>query len=154
MWKRIISFAHRLGFTHNEAAVIVFLSVIIVAGSILSELRSRNSSPRRDVRTAYETTDSVFARRAALAEDAGTDAAAPEVNATPDDLTAQTVLVNLNTASEQELTTLPGIGPVTAKRIIRYREDHGPFRKADQLMQVKSIGEKKFEHIRQFITVE
>lgn len=62
--------------------------------------------------------------------------------------------INLNTASAQELETLPGIGEVKAQAIIDYREQEGPFQTIDQVMEVKGIGEKTFESIRDLITVE
>lgn len=62
-------------------------------------------------------------------------------------------LVNINTASLEELCTLDGIGEVIAGRIIEYREENGPFTSADELINVKGIGEKKLEDIRDRICV-
>lgn len=59
--------------------------------------------------------------------------------------------VNINTASSEELQTLPGIGPAIAARIIEYRESFGPFRTTDDLRSVKGIGEKTFEKIKDLI---
>ncbi len=61
--------------------------------------------------------------------------------------------VNINTASWEELTALDGIGDVLAKRIVAYREQNGPFSSAEELMEISGIGEKKFQAIREQITV-
>ena len=62
--------------------------------------------------------------------------------------------VNLNTADQAALEALPGIGPGTASDIIEYRVAHGPFKQAEDIMNVKGIGRKTFEKIRDLITVE
>ncbi|UCF36451.1 MAG: helix-hairpin-helix domain-containing protein [Acidobacteriota bacterium] len=61
--------------------------------------------------------------------------------------------VDLNTADSAELETLPGIGAAIAKRIIEYREENGPFRRPEDLMNVRGIGEKKFLALRDLVTV-
>jgi len=61
-------------------------------------------------------------------------------------------LVNINTASEPELETLNGVGPVTAAAIIRYRTQHGPFRSVDDLVNVSGIGPVTLEELRPFVT--
>ena len=61
--------------------------------------------------------------------------------------------VNINTASEDELETVPGIGPSTAEKIIEYRKQHGGFTSIDELRAVKGIGEKKLEKMRPFVKV-
>ena len=61
-------------------------------------------------------------------------------------------LVNINTATSQELEALPGIGQTYAARIIAYRESQGPFTEPAQIMQVKGIGEVCYERIRTYIT--
>mgnify|MGYP002619710305 CR=1 FL=1 len=61
-------------------------------------------------------------------------------------------LLDLNRATQAELETLPGIGPVTAASIITYREQ-SPFRAVDELQQVTGIGPKRLETIRDMVTV-
>ena len=61
--------------------------------------------------------------------------------------------VNLNTASVEELVTLPGIGPSYAKRIVDYREKNGGFKRVEDLLNVQGIGEKTLEKIRDRVTV-
>ena len=61
--------------------------------------------------------------------------------------------ININTANEEELTKLPRIGPVMAKRIVEFRSEHGGFKKAEELMNVKGIGEKTFDKLSSLITI-
>lgn len=64
-------------------------------------------------------------------------------------------LININTASEEELIeNLNGIGPAMAKKIIEYRENNGGFSSIEELMNIKGIGEKKFEKLKGSVTVE
>lgn len=62
-------------------------------------------------------------------------------------------LVNLNTATIADLETLPGIGPALAQRIIDFRESNGGFRTVDDLLEVPGIGAKKFEELKDHVTV-
>jgi competence ComEA-like helix-hairpin-helix protein len=63
-------------------------------------------------------------------------------------------LVNINTAAASELEKLPGIGKVMAERIVAQREQHGPFRRAEHLMLVRGISDRKFREIRPMIVAE
>jgi competence protein ComEA len=61
--------------------------------------------------------------------------------------------INLNTATVAQLETLPGVGPAVAARILEYRQKNGNFKKIEELMNVKGIGEKSFLKIKALITV-
>ena len=61
--------------------------------------------------------------------------------------------VDLNAATVDQLTTIPGIGRVTAERIVQWREQNGPFRRAEDLMKVKGIGDKSFDKLRPYVKV-
>ena len=66
---------------------------------------------------------------------------------------APTEKVNLNTATVEQLTALPGVGPTLAARIVEYREKTGQFGSAQELLNVKGVGEKNFQKIEQWLTV-
>jgi competence protein ComEA len=61
--------------------------------------------------------------------------------------------IDINTATAEELDTLPGVGEVTAAKIIEYRQQHGPFQTVEAIMDVPGIGEAKFDAMRELITV-
>ena len=61
--------------------------------------------------------------------------------------------INLNTASATDLEALPGIGAKTAARIVEYRQKNGPFKKIEELMNVRGVGEKNFLKLKGQITV-
>ena len=61
--------------------------------------------------------------------------------------------VDINHADVTELSKLPGVGEQVAKRIIAYREENGPFEKAEELMNVRGIGEKSFLKLQPHVTL-
>jgi competence protein ComEA len=63
-------------------------------------------------------------------------------------------VVNLNTADASQLAFLPYVGEKAAERILEYRKAHGSFAKVTDLMEVKGFGEKSFERVRPYLTVE
>jgi comEA protein len=65
-----------------------------------------------------------------------------------------TIRVDLNRASEVELTRVPGIGPALAKRIVQFRDQHGPFQRVEDIMKVRGIGEKSFLKLRPYLVVQ
>lgn len=62
-------------------------------------------------------------------------------------------MVSINKAGNEELQLVRGIGPALAERIIQYREEHGPFRKVEDLANVRGIGEAKFQKIKDQISI-
>ena len=82
----------------------------------------------------------------APAEAAGT--AGPDA-----EVTGSGALVDLNTATAEQLDKLPGVGPVLAEHILDWRSAHGRFDSADQLREVSGIGPSKFADLRPLVTV-
>ena len=62
--------------------------------------------------------------------------------------------IDINTASPQELEKLPGVGWGIAERIVAHREQYGHFRRAEHLMMVRGISDRKFRQLRAMIVVE
>jgi competence protein ComEA len=62
-------------------------------------------------------------------------------------------VVNVNTASAEQLSLLPRVGPAIAQRIVEFREHNGAFKSAEQLMLVRGIGEATFELIKPYVAI-
>jgi comEA protein len=62
--------------------------------------------------------------------------------------------IDLNTATSEQLQRLPGVGPVTAQRILDYRKKSGPFQSVDDLLAVKGLSTKRLEKIRPYVMVK
>ena len=62
--------------------------------------------------------------------------------------------ININTADLSELDSLPGFGQVTAQKIIEYRQEYTKFNSIEELMNIKGIGEKKFNNVKDYIYVQ
>lgn len=63
-------------------------------------------------------------------------------------------VININTATQEELDTLPGIGPATAAKIIAYRKEKGKFKQKEEIKEVSGIGEAKYEKIKEYISIK
>ncbi|BAF59035.1 hypothetical membrane protein [Pelotomaculum thermopropionicum SI] len=109
------------------------------------------AAPVSDGKTVYVPQKSQATQTGppAAANKAGTAPAA----ATAKQNTPSSQLVNINTADQGQLDTLPGIGPALAQRIIQYRESNGPFKTIEELKNVSGIGDKNFENLKDKITV-
>jgi competence protein ComEA len=63
-------------------------------------------------------------------------------------------LVHINRATREELEALPGVGPALAARILEQRERYGPFRRAEHLMLVRGVSERRFLQLRPFVSAD
>ena len=79
--------------------------------------------------------------------------ASPAQEKAADAKAAPAQVVNLNTAPVEQLERLPGVGPKTAARILEYRQKNGGFKKIEELMNVRGIGEKAFLKMKGQLTV-
>lgn len=100
----------------------------------------------------YEPADSKPAAIAVVRDTLPSDSL--ETEQTPEDeLAGETTSerINVNTATAEVLQSLPGIGPVYARRIIEYRQENGHFTGAEELINIKGIGKKRLEKLKPFI---
>jgi len=125
----------------RERAVLVFLIVVLLAGAGVSAFRR------------YRLQQNLKAVRVAIVQDSTARLQSSVSGSATPDPGSPTPFLDLNTASASELDLLPGIGPALAQRIIEYRTKQGGFRTVDELLKVSGIGPKKFEAIRERITV-
>jgi len=77
----------------------------------------------------------------------------PPARAVPTAAAASKSPININTATAAELEGLPGIGARTAARIVEYRQKNGPFKKVEELMNVRGVGEKSFLKLKPQLTL-
>lgn len=130
-----------LALTGTERKVAMFLVGAFIVGSGIRLFRETFPPDRS---AEYRSSDSTFAALSAA------PAAGNHGNRVP---SQQQGLLDINTASKEQLVTLPGIGQVTAERIILYRDENGPFSTAEELRNIKGISKRKLETIKPLIIV-
>ncbi len=170
----------RLGITRGDLTILTFVTATALAGFLyttffdarppLVEQREMRQMVRRhdsivalhrearlaDLRQSAAAPDSAPAWTPLTSEDAERDeivekAAAPSASSGKKE--ALTGPININSASKDALMKLPGVGEKTAEAIIAMRT-HLPFRKPEDIMNVKGIGEKKFEKMKAYIAIK
>lgn len=129
----------RIALTGTEKKVFGFLLITFTVG--LGIRFYRQTFPESH-KFDYRTSDSTFA------------ALSVALDKEPESRSVQPgSRVNLNEATKKQLMALPGIGEVTAERILLYREELGAFTSIDQLRKVKGMSKKKLEHLKPLITI-
>ena len=141
MLKRI---ADWIALTNTERKVVLFLVVTLLAGAGIRLYQATfPSAPQFD----YRASDSTFAALNAAPEDSSFGA----INEGIDNASGK---LNINTATKQQLLDLPGVGEVTAKRILTYRAEIGKFSNVDELRAIKGMSKKKLENLKPLITTQ
>ncbi len=146
-------FNQTFGFTPTESKVVFFLVIMFVLGF---GMRIFAPGGRNRAQFDYKRLDSIFEARSAATippETSMTVRTSEEESGPAVHVKQAPAVVDINTATKEELVSLPGIGEAMAKRIIAFRQEHGKLRSVDDLKKVKGIGAKKFEQIAPYCIV-
>ncbi len=161
--------AQKLRFTVQELRVLIFIIAVFLVGfSYKNIFLNEETPPYREF--DYSETDSLFNSINEEYKKSGEEAVNNDKNVDykqevldfnkrnfkykgPKEVPAEKS-INLNTAGIEEFTRLPGIGEKTAEKIIELRTRRGKFRKPEELLDVKGIGEVKFSKIKKYIYID
>lgn len=141
-------------FTKQEQKFLLAIVLAFFVGLSVKYMRQRGANHQSDDAWDVER-DRVLKefQAAAIQDDAPIDVEQKVKHASVSKQ-AITGKININSATLQELQILPRIGPATAKKIIDYRTLHGPFKRESDIQNVKSIGPKTFEKIKNQIIID
>ena len=158
----------KIGFTETEITVILFLAGLFILGFVYVEFIKNEVGEYKDI--DYSKEDSLFAfyskfdfeydpEDSLLTSNLETKKRVLELSdnvayVQKDVSTLAEHSININTASVTEFVMLPGIGEKTAEKIIQLRNERVRFKRIDELMDVKGIGEVKFNKIKKFLYIE
>ena len=159
----------KIGFTETEIIVILFLTGLFIVGFVYVEF-IKNGSDEEYKFIDYSKEDSLFSiysninpeydpEDSLLIGNLEIKKRVLELSDTiayvkKDASSLAEKSININTAGINELVQLPGIGVKTAEKIIQLRNERGKFRRVDELMDVKGIGEVKFNKIKDYLYVD
>lgn len=137
-----------IGLTKSESIVFWFLILAFAFGVAVKFLRGGHI-PDVNTKLDYSAFDKEFEARSSEIEKSLRESRTLAIDSNPD---ISTNKININTATKEELMKLPGVGEKTAEQIIKHREIYGKFNRIEDLMNVKGIGQKKFEKLKNYIT--
>jgi len=157
----------KIGFTETETIVILFLTGLFILGFVYVEFIKNATAEYKHV--DYTKQDSLFAYYSNINPEFDLDDPRLDSNLEikrqvlelsdtfayiKKDLSSLTEKsINLNTAGINELVKLPGIGEKTAEKIIQLRSERGKFKRLEELLDVRGIGEVKFNKIKKFLYI-
>jgi competence protein ComEA len=150
-------------FTKLESRAIVLIILAILIGTTIKVVQNQSVSTPFD----FSSFDKEFAYKTSLyknvenltTEDTTESETTEETQIKKDkkgkkEQNLKEKSININTATKEDLIKLPGVGPSTAEKIIEYREKINGFKKIEDIMKVKGIGQKKFEKMKPYIFIE
>jgi competence ComEA-like helix-hairpin-helix protein len=138
-------FTEWLSLTKTERNVILFLAVTLLCGAGIRLIQEMFPSAQQ---FDYHASDSTFAALSTITEDS---ADAASIKSGSEEGSEK---ININTATKQQLMDLPGIGEVTADRILRYRRETGKFSTVEDLRVIKGISANKLERLKPMISTQ
>ncbi len=161
--------SRKIGFTQSEFKIILFIVSAFFVGAVVNLIKEGERKSTL-LEYNYSKEDSIFLNTDKQVERKdGTEKLLEKGVASKRELldfrnaknnenkgdNSSTVneLININSATAEQLATLPGIGEKTAQNIINYRSEHGKFKQINDLMNVKGIGKAKFDKLKNIITV-
>lgn len=158
----------KIGFTETETIVILFLTGLFLLGFVYVEFVKNDTAEYKHI--DYTKQDSLFAYYSNINPEFDLDDPRLDSNleikrqvlelsdtfdyVKKDIASLAEKSINLNQAGINELVKLPGIGEKTAEKIIQLRNERGKFKRLEELMDVRGIGEVKFNKIKKFLYIE
>lgn len=142
------------GFTRREQQFILFLLIALSAGFFITKVRNQNLT-KPDITWQVEK-QQIIQEFQAKARDGVKSQSVTEQPCIDTKRHKQALIgqININTASSSELQLLDRIGPVTAKKILDYRSQNGPFESTDELKNIKGIGPVTYDTIKSQICIK
>ena len=146
--------------TRQESYALATLLSLLLLGTLVKSIQKRTFLFDSDI---YAETDSLFEAATLEMKEKirlqDSIHAVEESRAPADSVSLKDVLfsggkVNINTASQEELERLPRIGPAMAQRILTYRQTHGPFKKIEDLVNIKGIGPKTLDRLKDKVSLD
>lgn len=140
-----------LGFSRQEQRFVLGLLILFCIGLGVSFYRQSSLASPDDRWQAHYS--DIYREFKEISENSPSDSGTIPANET---IGKKSLVgkININSATAEELSSLPRIGPATAQRIIEFREKNGAFRSIEEITKVKRIGPKTFEKIKNNITVK
>jgi comEA protein len=134
-----------LALTKTERNIILFLVTTMIIGAAIRLYQAAYPVSRQ---FNYSASDSTFTVLSAKSEDSLSAVSTSNTNG------EEYEKLNINTATEEQLIDLPGIGKVTAERILEYRKETGKFTAIEDLLAIKGISKNKLERLSPMITTQ